>query len=150
MEQFNKFVERAVEGRIKNGTFAKKLEPSACPRCFVNLQPFPAKCWGKPVAGYVMDGMYAHDCEKPPEPVTTVSTEVKQVAEFVILVQGHPCFVTTSEKEFYLEGLATGNKIIEIRNYVFDRPYPILPYNEWCDQEQKRNRRTEAYMAIGD
>lgn len=148
MDNFKQLVERSIANRKVEGVYATSLPLETCQKCYANVEPRPAVCWGQPVEGFVESGLRTHQCPPKDVPPTEVSTDVKEVAEFVVMVSGHSCFITSRERELYLEAIARGHKVIEIRHYVFDRLYAILPYSEWREQEEKRNRRTEAYMAV--
>ena len=146
MDNVAKLIESAVENRKRDGTFFQGSGPiETCRACFANLEPVPAVCWGQPVEGWLMPGLMAHDCENRPKTSSEVSTEVKKVADFVVLVHGIPCFITTVERERMLAAFANGARSTEIRKYIFDRVYPSLPFEEWREVEERRGRRAEAY-----
>lgn len=154
MEQLNSMIDNAIESRKKSGIFAKTIGTVACRRCFVNLPPVPASCWGKEVPGYLMSGEMTHECEEKKETSTEVSTDVKKTADFVVLLHGRPCFLTAAQREYYLrcieESRGRNVGIIEIGGYVFDKLYPSMPYEDWAEDELRRNRRVEAYHSVGE
>lgn len=148
-------INRVIEERKKNGYYFQTNIPKNCSNCGTTIMLMPAFCYGVEVgAGWYESGVYEkHDCTKEPrveriEMPIELSSEVKAVAEFVVLCQGNPCFITEDERDRYIEAAQRGVKIVEIRKYVFDRMYPILPYGEWRDEQEKRNRTISEYMAI--
>lgn len=154
MEKMSEMIDRAIESRKLSGIFAKSVEPVACQRCFMNLPPVPAACWGRLVPGYMMSGTMTHECEVKPETTTELSSEVRKTADFVVLLHGRPCFLTAAQREYYLQCVeeAKGRSIgiIEIGGYVFDKLYPSMPYADWAEDELRRNRRVEAHHFIGE
>lgn len=146
MDSFKSAVERAIEERKRAGVFfpaGTRNDAATCERCGQPRWPVPAVCWGQAVEGYQMLDRHDHGDDHQPLPGQGLSTEVRTRADFVALVHGRPCFLTADEKERYVEAAARGAKVIEIRGYVFDRAYPILPFEEWEAEERKRGREVD-------
>jgi hypothetical protein len=151
MEQLNEIVQRAIEKRKRAGFFTSEPVTTRCRDCNEEIPAVPAFCWGHKVEGFWMSD--AHEHSPLFDKGSSVSTEVRQTADFVVIVAGRPCFITASEREEYLTQYSRALErslpvIIEIRGYVFDRLYPILPYDEWSAEEFRRDRRVEAVKAI--
>lgn len=136
-------IKQAIQRRIESGMFRKdESVVTDCPhQCGRPVVTEPAHCWGREVPGYFAIAWHDHGEgffggeDKP------VIDEIKRIADFVVLCGGHSCFITAHEREQYLNAVGQGAKIIEIRGYVFDRVYPIVPYKEWVE-DQRRHKRT--------
>lgn len=150
-------INAVIEERKKNGYYFKINVPKECPNCKMMINMAPAFCYGVEVGpGWFESEVYEnHDCPKEPrveriEMPTELSTEVKDIAEFVVLCQGNPCFISGDERERYIEAARRGVKVVEIRQYVFDRVYPILPYGEWRNEQERRNKKVAEYQLLED
>jgi len=152
MDSFAECVKRAIEKRVEDGHFfVDGNRSTVCSTCGMSVTAVPATCWGQEVSGFFMAGTHDHGPVSPDPATTAVSTSVRRMADFVVMLPGaHPAFITADEKERYLELAARGIGIIEIRRYVFDRLYPIMPYEDWENEQRRRDREVDAHMALID
>jgi len=152
MDHVGEIIKNAVSKRISEGMFFKDgIREMKCSECGERVGTRQAKCWGQEVDGFFMFDWHDHVSHIPAVRESYgLSTKIRRGADFVVVVYGRPCYITEMEKEKYLDALMRGNKIVEIRGYVFDRVYPIMPYEDWVDEEQRRNRRVEAVHFIED
>lgn len=154
MEIFKECVKNAAQKRIAEGIYFKdENKETECNDCGKVVQAHPAKCWGTEVPGYYQFNWHNHQKNLPaitPLHETGLSTEVRKIAEYVVMVYGRPCFITELEKESYTSGIMQGARIVEIRGYTFDRLYPMIPYSEWKEDEERKNRFTDALHAINE
>lgn len=141
MEGVKALIDRAVSNRKASGHFFKGNKMDACPKCYENVDAVPAVCWSEPVGDeWKMSGLHTHVCSKDVPAALDVYRPTKD-PDFVVFVTGRPCPISAAEKEAYLEDVARGVKIIEIRDYVFDKLYPIIPFSEWKMDEDRRSNR---------
>ena len=145
MESINKLITLAVEKRVATGSLFKPEDTRQrkCGTCDQTLNIVGAIIWGKPVDGYLQ--YQEHDHTKPIEPLPTqVSTNVHTIADFVVIVSGKPCFISKDEKEQLICVFQGGGKAAKVRDYFFDKPYAIVPFDEWQAEEERKGRFIDA------
>lgn len=132
---------------IKNGLAHLKGQekPPFCEICKKEKIELPFIRWG-----YVLDDIFTWGCaqEHPLLPTIYKSKDVypqqyKKLTDYEVVVQtfNGVCYISEDEKRYYIERKQAGDDIVIIRDYVFDRVYPMMPTEEYEEQQRKKDIR---------
>ncbi|MBI3260508.1 MAG: hypothetical protein HYZ54_13695 [Ignavibacteriae bacterium] len=156
MFPIQELIEKKVQQKINDGYFFpevfENLKSPLCVKCNKILKPEQAHHWGKEVKGYFQWALC--DCFRTAEAqvkqATALSTSLRTQCDCVVLVQGRPCFITENEKDQYLQRIMGGSKAVMIRDYVFDKIYPIIPFEEYQQDQERRDKEVETRFTTGE
>ncbi|PIY95814.1 MAG: hypothetical protein COY66_05775 [Candidatus Kerfeldbacteria bacterium CG_4_10_14_0_8_um_filter_42_10] len=126
----------------KNGyalTEAKvQIQSRICKSCGEDMRIIPFRRYGVKFSGYFE--LECKKCKYGDTDITVLPEEKEPEMCWVVMMQGIPCRITDAERLEYLRLSGMGKKGTQIRDYTFDRLYPIIPLNEYERHLDSRTR----------
>ena len=131
-------MERSTQGLIDDGIlFTDPHAEKDCEACKNPIRAVPAFNWSETVPGYYMFDVC--QCFTKSADRVLAANEPQLAFRHVVFVCGIPCRITDDEKIEYIEKFKRGAKAAFIRDYVFDRVYPMLTTEEYEKYRQREH-----------
>lgn len=140
LSQIKYLIDNAIARNIENNTFFKEEYEELCLLCNKPFSVVPARSWGRDIGGYFMHEKHDHDRGTKKE----LSTERQVRCDFVVFINYVPCFITREERDRLVESYLKGVKLTKIRDYVIPLGSAIIPFEEYEQNELRKNRHVES------